>query len=353
MEKKAAAASRSFPGKTGASGTRRKRYFVSLCLVACMAAAADLLGEKEVIFPEAAALAVGWWIVDKRVWRVNACQLAGLLTAGATAGVCIVRYSPGQLPVNLCLAFVFAAVCLMLTRCTLIPLVSACMLPVLMGTESWVYPVSVAGLSAIFGLVRRGMERAGWRQPDAYGPPAAVSGRELGGWCGMLVCVAAVAFLAAAVSAVYLVLPPLVVTFVEFVRSKAGFRNRPVQVVGLLTGAAGAGTLCQWVEHDLWGWPEWAVALTAFGIMLVVFERIGKFFAPAAAVSLVPLVVPREALPWLPVQVAAGSVLLVAAALVCFYRCYKWPKAQLVYCLMPVYWRKRMSRKKGAPTFDW
>ena len=105
---------------------QRIRYACAMAMVFLMVGMAELLGEKEVIFPELAALAVGLWIVDKRVWKVGRWQILLLMTAGAFAGVCIVRYMTFPLWVNLSLAFLFAALCLMVFRSTLIPLLSAC-----------------------------------------------------------------------------------------------------------------------------------------------------------------------------------------------------------------------------------
>lgn len=128
---------------------RRKRYFYALLMILLMIGAAELLMEREIIFPEMAALTIGMWIVDKRVWQVSRASMVALMILGAVTGVCIVRYSPFPLLVNLAFAFIFTAVCLTLFRATLVPQISACMLPVLLGTESWVYPVAVLVMSVI------------------------------------------------------------------------------------------------------------------------------------------------------------------------------------------------------------
>lgn len=73
--------------------TKKVRYVFSVFMVMLMVGIAEWTGEKEIIFPEMAALAVGLWVIDKRVWKVGRWQLIGLMTAGAVAGVCIVRYS--------------------------------------------------------------------------------------------------------------------------------------------------------------------------------------------------------------------------------------------------------------------
>ena len=103
---------------------RRKRYFYALLMILLMIGAAELLMEREIIFPEMAALTIGMWIVDKRVWRVSRIGVVVLMTLGAIAGVCIVRYSPFPLLANLMFAFALAAICLTLSRATLVPQIS-------------------------------------------------------------------------------------------------------------------------------------------------------------------------------------------------------------------------------------
>jgi hypothetical protein len=98
---------------------RRKRYFYALLMILLMIGVAELLMEREIIFPEMAALTIGMWIVDKRVWQVSRASMVALMILGAVAGVCIVCYSPFPLLVNLAFAFIFAAICLTLFRATL------------------------------------------------------------------------------------------------------------------------------------------------------------------------------------------------------------------------------------------
>ena len=112
----------------------------------------------------------------------------------------------------------------------------------------------------------------------------------------------------------------------------------------LLTAAAFLGTLFQWAGHVRMQWPEWAVALAVFTSLFLLFERIGKFFAPAGAVALIPMIVPQEDLPLLPFEIAAGAALFIAAAMLLFQQCYRWQRAQLIVCLVPVPLRKHLNR---------
>ena len=331
-----------------ANSLLRKRYFFALCMILLMVGIAGVLGEKEIIFPEMAALTIGMWIVDKRVWRVKRWQMVVMMTAGAVAGVCIVRYSSLPQLANLCMAFVFAAVCLLSTRTTLIPLISACMLPVLLGTESWVYPLAVCVMSLIIVTGQKLMEMFRVRNKIVFEPKEEGWKEEVGKWTGVLCSILVLAALAIYTANYYFIIPPLIVAYVEFVSSKAGFRNRPVQIVLLLVTASAIGTLFQIVGHYYFHLPEWVVALCVFIVLFTVFEWIGKFFAPVGALALIPMIVPEEGLAWMPLQVAVGATLFIAMGLVFFQQCYKWPRAQLVYCLTPEYLRNRLHNKKES-----
>ena len=79
---------------------QRKRYICDLLMILLMVGVSELMGEKEIIFPEMAALTIGMWIVDKKVWTVSRLKLVLLMSIGAIVGVCIVRYSPFPLIVT-------------------------------------------------------------------------------------------------------------------------------------------------------------------------------------------------------------------------------------------------------------
>ena len=291
---------------------RRWRYLSAMAVVVLMVGVAERTGEREVIFPEMAALAIGMWIAPKRVWNVTRLQLVLLMGAGAVAGVCIVRWSPWPLAANLALAFAFAAGCLSLSL------------------------IVVAG--------QRAMERGGLRPETHYDRPEWNWRHDGVRWMGLLLAVLAVAVLPLSTGYRYCILPPLIVTFVEFANSKSGFRNRPVQVWLMLVAGATAGTLMEWMGHVWLGWSESVVALVVCACLFVMFERVGRYFAPVGAVALIPMIVPPQDLFWLPVQIACGAAVFIAVALLLFQRCYEWNRGQFVYCVVPSPLRRYIPR---------
>lgn len=310
-----------------------------------MVGVAEWTGEKEILFPEMVALTIGLLLVDKRVWNVQRWQIVLLMSLGALVGIGIVRYSPWPVLANLCLAFAFAVFCLWSSRTTLIPLISACVLPVLLHTESLVYPVTVFSMSVWVVLGQKLLERYGIRGKMPAVLPRKQRMKDLERWLILVCFVGIISGIALYMGYPYLVLPPLMVTFAEIVHSKAGFRNRPTQVFLFLVTAATWGTACQIIGYYYFHLPETLIAFCIAVFLFLLFEWTGKFFAPAGALAFIPLLLPREGLEWLPLQAAIGAALFITIAMVVFQQCYRWKQAQLVYCFTPALFRKYLNRR--------
>lgn len=220
------------------------------------------------------------------------------------------------------------------------------MLPVLLHTETWIYPSAVFLLSAVLVAGQRLMEKGGLRRETDY----VLSGREwkkeIFRWAALLFWVSLVAALSISCGCSYFIIPPLIVTFTEIVNSKAGFRNRPMQVFLFLVTGAALGTAFQIIGHTFLHLPETVVALLIICCLFAVFEWTGKYFAPAGALALIPLIVPQEGVHCLPLQAAAGAALFIAIGMLVFQQCYKWSKAQLIFCFTPTLLRRYLNRRR-------
>lgn len=309
-----------------------KRYLFALLLIAGMVAAAELTGEKEVIFPEIAALVVGMWVVDKPIWRVRRRQLVVLMTLGAVVGISLVRFSPFPLVVNMVAAFVFAAVCLMFCRATLVPLISACMLPVLLGAESWVYPLAVLVMTLMITSGQVAMERSGLRHTAIHVPADRDWKRDGLKWGTLLTILLLLVALPVWSGYTYCILPPLIVTFVEFSNPKAGFRRAPLLVFSLLACAAVLGAGLQLFLHMELGVPSSIVAVLICGALFAVSEWRGRLFAPAGAVALIPMIIPDADLIWFPLQAMSGAAVFIGVPMLLFQRDIVWHEPRRIGC---------------------
>lgn len=293
------------------------RAGAAVVLTAAMVAAAQATGEREILFPEILALAAGAWVAPRQPWQVSKGQMLLLMPVCAAMGVLVVRYLPVGLTGQILLGFSLVALLLLLTKTTLVPMLSACVLPVLLQTDSWVYPAAVAVLTGLIVLIQWGMEKAGLRDPERLDPAPFSFGGELLRWGKRLLAVAALAVPAVALGCPYLIAPPLLVAFTELSSPTCGMRSRPWTAYFMLAGAAFLGVGCRLLS--IWGQVPLAVSATlaAAGVLLG-FALVKRVFPPVGAIALLPMLLKEEALLWYPVQVLGGGALLLGAALLFF-----------------------------------
>ncbi len=285
-----------------------KRNLSVALFLTLMVVVADVSGQSEVIFPEAAALCVGLWLMPKAVWNVRGWQIPLYLTAAATIGLALNLLLPAGFEVRFALAFVIVMGLLRLVRCNMYPTVSAAMLPVLVGTTSWLYPACVLVISALLALGRSWLRQEERPEYHPFG----------GGQLVLLtvaVCLPLVVTHCAPIPTIrFLAVPPLVVTMIEFANRRSGFRERPWTIWGLIVAAATLGTLTGLLFHHRWGLPMAVGTFVTVPLMLLLFKRF-KPFAPALAIAIVPALLPCEALPWFPLLAALGGGWFILAGM--------------------------------------
>lgn len=280
-----------------------------------MAIAAEATGQREVVFPEAGALCVGLWLMPKVVWNVRGRQVPLLLTGAALIGWGLNLLLPVGFEIRFLLAFCAVVVLLRRVRCNMYPVVSAAMLPVLIGTTSWVYPVSVGVLSTLLAVGRRWLKQTERVEYRPYG---------LRHWLRLAAALALIVVVGFAARRVlheawgtrvhYCMVPPLVVTMIEFANRRSGFRKRPWTVWGLIVVGAAVGTAAELWLHRTAGLPMAVGVACSATVMLLLFRRY-KPFAPALAITLVPLLLPDGVLPWFPLLAALGAAYFIAAGI--------------------------------------
>jgi hypothetical protein len=319
------------------------RYLLGLLMIVLMVGLAEWLGEKEIIFPEVAALIMGLWIIDKKVWTISRPMVVVLMTVSALFGIFLVRYSPLPIFANIAISFAFTSLCLYFSRTNLIPIISASMLPVLLDTHSWIYPLSVFSMSLVLVGVQWIFEKIGLREFVNIHTKKSSYEHALVHWFKLFVGFLFIAAIPVYTGQMYFIVPPLVVTFVEFASSSAGFRNRPVQIFFVLVVSASLGDLFQYFLHGLLGFSEVNTVLLLFACLFLFIEVVGEPFAPACAIALIPMLIPLQNVVFYPLQVAGGAALFLLVAMVFFLKCYRWKRAHLLVCFVPEFMRSRIS----------
>jgi len=291
------------------------RWAATIALISIMVGAAELTGEKEIIFPEIMGLAVGYIAAPKRGWKADPVRMTIAIAVCAVTGVLIVRYLPAPMWLQLAVGYLIGQLVLAFSGTTFGPMLSAAALPVLMGTESVIYPISAVVMTFISGMTGSLLEKAGLVEKNDFTPlPIAPDWLNIG---VKVVCAGLVAFAAISLGIKFAVAPPLLVAFNEFAKIEAPPRKRPVTAILLTGGCALAGTVLRLVLCSVLGLPLTLAAALAALSALILMDLTKMYLPPAGAMGILAMLIPASAVVFFPVQVLAGiSVLMVMALLV-------------------------------------
>ena len=274
----------------------------------------EMTQQPAILFPEILALLTGMWIAPKMPWRVHRWEIPVLMTLCAVWGILISRWMPAPTAVKMGVAFLGAAGALLVVHATLLPILSACILPILIGEQSWVYPIAVAVMTVLLSAVQALLERTGIREPQ----PAARwewQGRdEILRWLILIPVTTGIAALAISMGYPCVVAPPLIVLLSElsFPDSPVAVKEKQVALVTILCACIGAGARFALVMHL--GMPLWIAAFAAAAGALAVFHWMRLPFPPAGALSILPMLLPDTLIPSYPLQVAAGTLAFLLTA---------------------------------------
>lgn len=293
-------------------------YISTLLLVGIMVGVAELLNEKEIIFPEITALAVGYMVAQKRSWKVNGKRMLLLITICATVGVLIVRYSGLALFPQMIIAFSFAQILFMFSGTTFAPFVSAIVLPVMMQTKSFIYPISAVVLTILVIGFHQLFLKMKIREDEEYIPVMLNSKDDIIDTALRIVCVAIVGFVAIYFDFKFVIAPPLLVAFTEFSRPRNKVRNKPIKTVLVITGCALVGSLSRYLLTIKLELPLTVSALIATLIMLLILTYTKMYMPPVGAITILSMIIPEISVITYPLQIFVGSVVIILLSRVFF-----------------------------------
>ncbi len=291
-----------------------KRIFPYICtifVVAVMVFTAEYADNKEIIFPEITALAVGYMVAKKRSWTVNGKRMLLLITICALLGVGIVRYSNLNIYAEVLLAFTISQILFMYSGTTFAPFVSAIVLPVMMQTTSIVYPIAAFTLTLIIVLFHKLLLWLRIREDQPYNPVMLNSFDDKIDTLLRIICVAILACIAFGTGYRFTIAPPLLVAFTEFSRPRNKTRNKPLKTIFVLTACAVIGASSRYLISLKLNLPLTVGAVAAVTIMLLIVHFTKMYMPPAGAITMLSMIIPEEAIITYPVQIFVGSSLVV------------------------------------------
>lgn len=258
-----------------ASATVIRANCIPLALVVAMAAVASVAGHRELLFPEFGALVAGVLIHRLAPWRARPLDIFAFPVAAAFIG-----YGVNLTSLSAEMRWVLAlGAILLLMRAgssSMVPSISAALLPVLLDFTSVLYPAAVAGTTAILAVLAVRENRRGATPPR---PPQPSTRLLVTYW--MLGSVWGVAAFSLGIE--YATVPPILVAGLELMKTR-GAQAVPKAIVLSLSVAAGVAT-----HLLIASWPlDAAVAFFAVSLLC----RAGRVVVPPAyALALLPLLI--------------------------------------------------------------
>lgn len=297
---------------------RIERYIFGILLALVMVFIAEISGEKEIIFPEICALTIGAWISEQQPWMTNKRRIFLLMSAAALFGVFIVRYAAVPLIIQVCLCFGFTGFILTLCKTNFVPIISACILPVYLRTESWIYPISVSVMALIIIIAQWLMEKNHLRPINTFIPCEFDTKKQIIKWSKLLLIFGLIALIPFKTHQIYFLAPPLIVMFTELSNPNSPARKRPHYIVGLMTFGAFVGCLLRYVLNVYCGLSLSLCTAFACIILFVALNKVKINFPPAGAILLIPMILDKDLLIRFPFEVFIGATILSCAAVLLF-----------------------------------
>ncbi|MGI6112018.1 MAG: hypothetical protein ACOYBK_07155 [Bilifractor sp.] len=297
--------------------SRKGPVILSGILAVLMVFVSEFLHSSEILFPEVCAILCGAWIMPRQAWNVDRKRMFLLMSTGAVFGVVInLSLASWPLAARAPLGFAFCAVMMMLTGAEMAPMFSAAVLPMLLSTDTPVYPIAVCTLIALIMIGQILLERHQIREPIHFRKNN-LTKETARSWllrCAVL-CAIACPLYAAGMS--FMAVPPLLVAFVELTHTDSPLRTKPVRTWLCLTLASLTGAVARnAVEAGMIS--KTLAAAIGFVVLIAVWDRLHVWFPPAGAILFLALLAPWQNAWVYPLETAVGAAIWIAAALLIF-----------------------------------
>ncbi len=288
------------------------KFAVSVTITALMVFFAEILNEPEIIFPEIAALTVGAFITPRMPWNVTPIRMLILMSLSALMGYGLSVFVPLPLYIKVVIAFTVCILTLSAAGSTMLPMISAGVLPLLTNVQSMIYPISVLILTAIIIGVRALLEKYKLADEIIFSVERPEPKEELIRKIWLIIIFAAVAGVAISSGMIFIIAPPLAVVFAETAYIDSPVHKAPFRFFLCIVLCAFAGTSCRLIFFDLFRMPMTVgvtVSVSAAIFLLVLFQ---KPFPPAAALAVLPFIINESAVALYPFQVTIGAAVFIS-----------------------------------------
>lgn len=291
----------------------------AVALVAAMTYAAVLLDNREIIFPEIAAIAVGALVSPQFSWNANKLRIFIYITVCAILGVAIVKWLPLPVWAQMITAFLLAQILLASSKTSFAPMISALVLPVMLQTDTVVYIISAMTLTTLILLCRAAFEKGKILEKNEFLPLPKPRWNEYGNILMRTLFAAAMIVPAVMLDFRFVAAPPLLVAFTEFSNPASKARIVPVKSVALITLCGLFGAALRWFFCiKLIIMPLYVTAVMTIICVILLMKAMKLYIPPAGAVSILAMLIPESHVIWFPLQIFIGASFIMLISVLFF-----------------------------------
>lgn len=288
---------------------------LAVLLVVVMCVISEYIGEKDLMFPEVSALVISAWLTKKNTSQSKSLHFWLSPTLAAVTGILILKLFPYSPLFMIAGAFILVALQLTFINSEIYPALSAAILPILLHTESWYYPLSVCIFTGIIACGKKiiyiSSKKENKTLQKSYKKIKRFNSSNLIQWGALLICVLLVSAFALYFHWNYIVAPPLIVTFVELAK-RNGKTNHNIGLIFIsLMLAAFLGVICFYLVCHALHLPVWISAGLSVTCVLIAFYFLDFSWPPTAAIATLPVLVPAESLWLYPFEVLTGCFIFL------------------------------------------
>lgn len=293
------------------------KYIAVILIAGGMIFLSEFFNEKEIIFPEIAAISVGAILAPTFSWKTSKKLIFLLIFLCAALGLGISFFVTGSIITKMLLAYAVGQIILLVTKTSFAPLISAITLPVLLETDSIVYLLSAVGLTGAILLVRIFLEKIKVVSETTFIPMDRLNVDEFLGLFLREVILMLCLILALRWNFKFSIAPPLIVAFTELTNKSA----KPMQsiqskiktiILVIISALSGAGFRF-WLSMNL-GLPLTVSAVVAMLVTVFTIDKFKIYLPPAGAITILAFLIPQKMVKLYPVHVTCGIIAFVIAA---------------------------------------
>lgn len=287
---------------------------IAVSIITLMIFISEFTGMKEVIFPEIGAVCFGTFISPKFAWNTTKLIMILSISICAILGYVISAFIPLNIFLKLIIAYIVGNLVYILSKTGFVPMISATILPVLIGTNSIIYPISATLIIISVMLVLCVLERNKLKILPKYKYSNNI---DFKGFVKRFILFLVLLSISYFTELMIILAPPLIVAGVEFSNPKSKTRKKPLKLYIAMVISAFLGEIIRYTLSTLLNFPLFVSSMIAVIFVVVLLSIIELYVPPILAITVLAFLIEIKPI-FFTLQIAIGFGIIVLYSLIVF-----------------------------------